>query len=123
MVAIDVRMRRVDAGGREVANVLLDDPVHLHVRERVEAHVRKVEVDVVGHAELGGCAQCLVLLARADLGIARILRRRAVGDDDDPHLVTAIGVHGDRPTHPEHLVVGVRGENQNPAHRPTPVGR
>jgi hypothetical protein len=32
-------------------------------------------------------------------------------------------VDGDRPAHPQHLVVRMRGEHEDTAHRPTPVGR
>ena len=116
MVAVHVRVRRVDPLRGEVANVLLDDAVHLDVRQRVEAHVRKVEVHVVRHSELGGGAKCLVLLARPDLRVVRVLRGRPVRHDDDAHLVPAIDVNGDRPAHSEHLVVWMRREYEDAGH-------
>ena len=73
-------------------------------------------MDVVLDAELGGSAKRLVLLARPDLRVPRVLRRGAVGHDDDAHASPAIDVSGDRPTHPQYLVVGVRGDHEDPRH-------
>ena len=47
MVAVDVGMHRVDDLRREVADPLLDDTVDLDVGQRVEAHVRQIEMKVV----------------------------------------------------------------------------
>src|SRR5262249_33396422 len=102
--------------GSEVPDVLLDDRVDVDVRQRVETHVGEVEVDVVHGSELGCCAQRLLLLAQPRLGIVRVLRRRAVRDDDDAHLVAALRVDRDRPAHPEHLVVGMCREHEDAAH-------
>src|SRR5262249_19454332 len=119
MIEVDVGLRHVHARGREVADVLLDDPVDLHVRDRVEPHVREVEVDVVGDPEFGGGGSGLFLLLRPQLRVAGVLRRAAVGHTDDADAVAAIGVDGDRPTHPQHLVVRVRGEDEDAVAHPS----
>ena len=82
-------------------------------------------MDVVRHAEHRRRPQRLVVLARAHLRVARVLRRAAVGHADDAHLVAPLGrVQAERPAHPEHLVVGVRREDQNlhPSRAPTGSG-
>ena len=65
----------------------------------------------------------LVLLARARLRVAGVLRRRAVRDDDDADVVAGVRVDGDRAAHPEHLVVRVRCEHEDAASsEPRPHG-
>ena len=125
MVAVHVRVWRVHDLGPELADVLLDQPVHVHVGHGVEAHVRQVEVHVVVHTELAGGAARLVVLPLAELRVVRVLRRAAVRHADDPGLVAAHGrVERDRAAHAEDLVVGVRGEDEDshPSRAPTSSG-
>ena len=113
MVAVDVRLDRVDELGARPGHVLLDDAVDVNVRERVQAHVRKVEVDVVADAERRGRSDRLALLARADLGVVRVLRGAAVRDAQDPNLVAALRVQRDRAAHAENVVVGMSCDDED----------
>src|SRR5439155_22718137 len=80
-------------------------------------------MDIVLDPELCGSPLCLVRLALAELGVARVLRRAPVGDADDAQLVAPSRVESDRPAHPEHLVVRVRGEHEDAGHPSTaPTG-
>src|SRR5918995_272753 len=116
MVEVHVRMRRVHDLRPEVVDVLLDDAVDFDVRKRVEPHVRKVEMTVVGDAELRRGAHGLALFPGSGLRVARVLGGRAVCDDDDAYRVARVRMHGNRAAHPEHLVVRVRCKDQDPAH-------
>ncbi len=120
MIAVHVRMDRVDDLGPEVAHLLLDDAIDVDVRERVESHVGQVEVNVVGHAQFRRCGTGLLLLLRANHGVIGVLRGASVGDADDAHDVPAYSrVERNRAAHPEDLVVRVRSEDENPAHPST----
>src|SRR5919206_11814 len=57
----------------------------------------------------------LVVLALPQLAVVRVLGGAAVRDADDPRLVAAQRcVERDRAAHAEDLVVGVRGEDEDP---------
>ena len=125
MVEVHVWMRGVDDLGLPLAEVLLDDAVDVDVRQRVEAHVGQVEMDVLGDAEhLRGRLRLVVLLGTGGV-VARVLGRAAVREADDGDGVSAIGVEGDRAAHAEHLVVGMRREDEDvhPSLSPTAIGR
>ncbi len=114
VILVHIGLRRVDDLGRKRGDMLLDDTVHLDVGKRVEPHVGQVEMHVVVDSELAGSPPRLLFLLRALRGIARVLRRAAVGDADDPHRVAADRcVERDRPAHPEHLVVRMRREDEH----------
>src|SRR5215213_11420199 len=125
MVPVHVGMNAVDRGGCEVPHLRLYDRVQIRVRERVEPHVRQVEVDVVVDAELLRGPDRLVGLLGTLRIVARVLGRASVRQAEDANAVPAYDrVHSDRRAHAEHFVVRVRGHDEDTLAHPsfTPSG-
>ena len=123
VIPIDVRVNRVDDLRALVADVLLDDGVDGDVLERVESHVRQVEVHVFLKTPSPPPRFTASCSFRAWISASPGYRVEAPSVTTSTRTSSPLPVRTDRPAHAQHLVVRVGGDDEDPASsEPRPHG-